>query len=318
MLLATTMMPEKRCGAGALYQYNFVAGLHMMATPASNGYCQTRPFTVCVAGPSNRLCEDFLSSLRRFLESPENATNDTIINDVDPGCPTPKNYFKVRRELRKVGQGRVVYTITWDSLILQEDISRRAPCTHVDAYVLLYDDTDETQFNALQSRHMDHVLRLCQADSWGPKKAIMVAAHHSRVFGTRLCYPADELEKLVRRSHAIFRRANFTVAAQCHNAIDVLVGFLVDVHSDYQLSQTRSRALYPSSSHATMAPSWISLDALFGALQDVQRSVFPQCGQRWSSSSDPDEPRAMTPDERALHCVQATDLVTPMGARAGD
>lgn len=282
------------------------------ATPTnfSNGYIQDRPFSICIVGPSQRLCSVFFHAFRSKLE--ESTAIDFIV-DQHPDLPRPQNYVRVARPARSVGEGRVLYTLTWESLLLEE-ISFNAGRGHIDAYILAFETNAPEQFASINVRDMNRVLQMCREDSWGPKKAIVLAGHHADPFSAETGYTVDELRALMRRSHAVFRRGNFTSPTQCAEVVDLLVTFLTSIHASHQLSKPHESELVPRSSTSSL------LGSLYEMGLSWQSHVFPLCLpaslRATFGGGDPDRPREWTDEERALHTPPTMKNATPMGVFA--
>lgn len=206
---------------------------------------------------------------------------------------------KVARQRRNDSDGCVVYTISWEPTIL--DDPSVVDHTQIDAYILVFDTSVREQFYSIYSRQIDRVLKMCNTNPHGPKRAIMLTGHHSDPFSSHTAYETDDLRTLMKHSHASFRRANITSPVQCAEVVDIMVEFLVSIHSSHQLSTPRSSPRSPRSPVA----------AISSVLQNISNSLQLFCTV--PSIDDPDKPRDWTDEERDIHCPSTVTGMTPMG-----
>lgn len=263
----------------------------MSSTSFVSGYLQDQPYHIRLVGPNPTLCKQFFCAFRAALT--ESSSRDRVSESGE------KSVTVVRRP-RTADEGQILYKLTCDPDILNEDPTT-VPLAHDDAYIVLFDDMSAPEFNAVEQRHVDHVLDLCSRNQRDCKRALQLVAHRSDPCCRTTVYSGSSLAKLLARSHASFLRITVNVPHTCATTVDTLVRFLIKIHSCETASTTQS--IY----RARAAPS----AGLAAWLDDLQQRLLPMCMP--TNYDDPDAPRPWSDEEIALQRVTNPNRGTPMG-----
>jgi len=279
----------------------------------SNGYRQERPFNICIFGPDEGVSGVLFATMRERLQTTNPDTGDGVDSRLGGSAFVRTNGFVALYGARKPGDAALHYEVVNDAMLHDESMDAGAPLPVIDAFIIPFDFTSSTQFARLRDRVIPRALALAKKLG-APEKVLLIVGHRAQIYSMQQGFVPDEMERLVRTSHALWKYGNCGQLDFTGTLTDMVMTELMLIHMrDFfrkrQSSQpTEASPLLYSAQRTALTVSMQAGPWLSGVLTSLQTRLLPLCNPA------PREPRdhigtGLTAEERQLHSVQNPEEV---------